>query len=343
VTCVTTDWKRGAEEQESIIAGAYRSDYTYPSTRYTTARELPSDMKAVDEESIEASHKHTPLSWMLMLTQVSVGVSLLEFCTRVTSPGLANSVGIPMLTLAVALGLAGLITSIFHLGSPFGAWRVFLGLKTSWLSREVVLFGAWMPLLKGYLALVLTQQYQSMLPSWIPAVEDWMIMGAGVSAILLGLVSVYCSIMVYVDTKRAFWSFSKTTGKFAGSVLIGGGTSLLVISSLVTEAVPAWVWLVAIGGWLIKATVEAVSLLPAKQERWSTHKKSALIQLRTLRKTLLSRWSLFALCILLGCVSGVHISLGVFSLVCLILGEYLERQIFFQAVETLKMPGNLKR
>ena len=119
--------------------------------------------------------------------------------------------------------------------------------------------------------------------------------------------------------------------------------SLLVVASLLTDSFPAWVWLAAVAGWLLKAVVELTSLMPARNSQWSTHKKSALIQLKTLRTTLLSRWGLFALCVLLACVSGVHFVVGIFCITCLIIGEYLERQIFFQAVETLKMPGNLKR
>ena len=44
--------------------------------------------------------------------------------------------------VSLALGLLALGASILHLGRPRYAFRVFLGLRTSWLSREILLFAA---------------------------------------------------------------------------------------------------------------------------------------------------------------------------------------------------------
>ena len=55
---------------------------------------------------------------------------------------LSNSVTY-YVTLSAALGALGLAASVFHLGQPLRAWRIFLGWRKSWLSREALVFGAW--------------------------------------------------------------------------------------------------------------------------------------------------------------------------------------------------------
>ncbi len=329
-----------AQSGGQVIAGAYRSDYTKPATRYHSKSERSSDMVAADRESLEASHKHTPLSLMLMFTQVSVGLSLAEFTGRLISAEWMDGLSIPILVTAAVLGMIGLLASVFHLGSPLGAWRVFLGLRTSWLSREVVMFGIWMPMLQGYIALQLLQKYHSNLPEWIPMIDDLLLIASGCLAVGLGLLSVYCSVMVYVDTKRAFWAFPKTCTRFFGSLLVGGATGILLTSLVIYGEAPVMVWGISLATWLMKSLVELSSLKPAWKSEWSTGKKSALIQWRTLRGTLIARWFMLGLSLLLVTLStsGAIVAITAFS--CLIWGEYLARQMFFQAVETLKMPGN---
>ncbi len=43
---------------------------------------------------------------------------------------------------ALVFGLLALAASVFHLGRPQYAYRAVLGLRHSWLSREIVAFGA---------------------------------------------------------------------------------------------------------------------------------------------------------------------------------------------------------
>ena len=39
------------------------------------------------------------------------------------------------------MGLLGLIAAVGHLGRPLYAFRALIGLRTSWLSREILAFG----------------------------------------------------------------------------------------------------------------------------------------------------------------------------------------------------------
>ncbi len=327
--------RANAAKQTSIIAGAFRSDYTYPSTVYKSSRELSSSMVAADDRSLQPSHKHTPLSWMLILTQLSVGVSLADLISRFIAPVWSAPLQIPLSIIAVIFGLVGLASSVTHLGSPLGSWRVFLGLKTSWLSREIILFGMWMPLLMIYAGLTITPQFFQIPSTWITF--------SGVSAVILGLISVFCSIMVYVDTKRAFWSFWKTSFKFTGTLLLGGAFTLLAASLAFHQQSPSLLWIILAITVIWKSIAEATSILPAKDADWSMAKKSALIQITHLRSTLLLRWSMLALSFVGISLSYFSPALSVIAILALIIGEFFERQIFFQAVVTLKMPGSLQR
>ena len=77
---------------------------------------------------------HFPLVLMLLLTELSVGLY-----------GFSIFVGVRLslyLCLAGFVSMAiGLAASTSHLGRPLGAWRSFLGLRRSWLSREIFSIG----------------------------------------------------------------------------------------------------------------------------------------------------------------------------------------------------------
>ncbi len=339
----TDEIRQNAAKQSSIIAGAFRSDYTFPSTVYTSSRELSGTMTAADEHSLKPSHKHTPLSWMLILTQLSVGVSVADFLARLIAPEWSSVLQLPLVIAAVIFGLVGLNSSVFHLGSPGGAWRVFLGLKTSWLSREIILFGMWMPALLAYAGLTIISQNDFNLPAWLPQIKDSWIMLAGVSVVGLGIISVFCSIMVYVDTHRAFWSLGKTTLKFTGTLFLGGATTLLLSSLAFQNETPVVLWILFVTALLWKILSETISLFSAKQADWSMAKKSALIQLHSLRPTLLLRWSMMTLALIAVFLTIYSPLFSVIAILAMLTGEFLERQIYFQAVVTLKMPGNLER
>lgn len=327
--------RANAAKQTSIIAGAFRSDYTYPSTVYTSSRELSSTMVAADERSLQPSHKHTPLSWMLILTQLSVGVSLADLLSRWIAPEWSAPLQIPLSIIAVIFGLVGLVSSVTHLGSPLGSWRVFLGLKTSWLSREIILFGMWMPLLLSYAGLTIASQSIQIPSNWIAL--------SGCTSVILGLISVFCSIMVYVDTKRAFWTIGKTGFKFTGTLLLGGAFTLLASALAFHQQAPSSLWMILTIAVIWKSIAEATSLLPARDANWSMAKKSAMIQITHLRSTLLLRWGMLALSLICISLSYFSPTLSIIAILTLLLGEFFERQIFFQAVVTLKMPGSLQR
>lgn len=334
---------QNAKQQKSIIPGAFRSDYTLPSSVYSSKRELSNSMTPADEHSIQPSHKHTPLSWMLALTQLSVGISTAALLARIMFPEWSLPLQIPLTILAVIFGLTGLISSTLHLGSPLGSWRVFIGLKTSWLSREIILFGMWMPALLAFTALTIASHNAEKLPTWLPTIKNSWITLSGIASAILGSISIFCSIMVYVDTKREFWSLGKTTSKFTGTLLLGGATALLTTSLVFHSETPETLWVFLALSVLFKITADTISLTAAKHTTWSMSKKSALIQLHSLRPTLTLRWIMMAISITSILLTTYSPLFAISAILTMLIGEFLQRQIFFQAVITLKMPGNLER
>jgi len=350
IKLVSQEEVRNTTEEGSIIPGAYDSNYTRPSTTYVSSRNIETSSEAADEYSLEASHNHVPLVWMLMLTQVAVGVSLADLIARFISPAWYAEAGPWMLALATVLGGVGLVSSIFHLGSPLGAWRIFLGLKTSWLSREAVLFGLWKPLLIASAALAWFPTMQETFGKSTPILHHEQVTSIASTALIpvclgsvfFGLISVYCSVMVYADTHRDYWRLDRTLTRFGLTTLLGGSAALCMIPSLQANHSSA-TCMIFILCLLAKSVFEVSQLKASKNKEWSYAKKSALIKLITLKSLTLRRGVFLALGLVFGLMSTFHPVFAVFSFISILIGEWLERSLFFQAVVTLKMPGGFKK
>ncbi len=79
-----------------------------------------------------------------LLTQAAAGTCgvLLALELRAERAGTSSAldtVALPLLAAALLAALLGLGASFLHLGSPRNAWRALRNVRTSWLSREVLL------------------------------------------------------------------------------------------------------------------------------------------------------------------------------------------------------------
>src|SRR5690606_1451094 len=87
-----------------------------------------------------------PLVVLLVLTQLAIGgfltiqaLQMLSSAFAISSDSLLRPIA---LSTAFAVLQAGLGASILHLGRPLYAFRAVLGWRTSWMSREIIVFGA---------------------------------------------------------------------------------------------------------------------------------------------------------------------------------------------------------
>src|SRR5579872_2372507 len=130
-------------ETGAFLPGAPDPQYTQPTTHYKTNRVFPRNTLPADYYSVQPEHAHWPLVAMLVLTQLSVGAFLVDLLAELffNGSGLGAVRGVHA-GGALLFGLLALGASTLHLGRPHLAFRAVIGLATSWLSREILAFGA---------------------------------------------------------------------------------------------------------------------------------------------------------------------------------------------------------
>lgn len=319
-----------------LVPGAADSGYTKPTTRYLRQTPLPAGLETPPARSIRREHAHLPLVAMLCLTQWSLGCFVVFLIQNLRTGGSASASS--ELTAASSLTVTGVFTllagigaSLFHLGRPFQAWKAFLGFRTSWLSREIVMFGVYASACLVWNVWFLWAALSGVSPPLITLVLT--------TLVVLGGVAVYCSIMVYVDTRRAFWRWALTAPKFAGTALLlglGAGFLFCDRDAVITTG------LMTVS--LLKLVFEAGFLLiHARSADRSPNKRSASVMLRACSRTLIWRFIFGVLggvvipVLALGATVPLNVKLVAFCL-CLS-GEILERVLFFEAVVPDRMPG----
>lgn len=285
-----------ATEPGQWLHAAPDPSYTKPTTRYVSKNPLPANLRAADADTLRPQHAHYALVALLVLTQLGLGL-LISSQLWTLDPGL------PL--LALSLFTAGLIASVAHLGQPFRAWRIFLGLRRSWLSREAVLLGTAFPLF-------LTASISEWIVPYVPSVLRPLISALSPAAILIAAAGVFCSAMIYTDTRRHFWRLSQTLGRMAGTVLI---------AALAFTNPPL-------------AALALAAKLALELVTFTDGSVSARLQQSPLRRLWGSRLILALITTTL--LLSDHAAVGFFFL---LIGELLERTLFFKAVDSPKMPG----
>jgi Fe-S-cluster-containing dehydrogenase component/DMSO reductase anchor subunit len=230
--------RAGVATGSRMIPGAYVSSYTKPTTLYISDKKIPSDAHAVDRHSLHLEHAHWPLLIMLVFSQCAVGLSV-TLALIPTSSDLFPSLALPISVLSFGLLNIGLVAAVFHLGRPLGAWRFFLGLRTSWMSREILTFSLYAGASSTVVALLLSQNpmIQQRIPVSIaslisklplPLITEGAILGSA----LLGVLAVFTSAMIYIDTHRSLWRPSQTLPRFYGATLGLGFSAAAWISTM---------------------------------------------------------------------------------------------------------------
>jgi len=311
-----------------LVPGVFDSSYTRPSTIYLAKNGLGGNLEAADARQLEPVEAHFPLVVMLVLTQMAVGMFVLDWLAGFVSAAYAGSVlkRSFFVTGALLVGSIGLGVSLMHLGRPLQAWRAFLGWRKSWLSREIIAFNLLFTLAGFYVLL-----------HWLPLVPAVVKSTLGFGVAAAGALAVLTSVMVYVDTRRSFWSFPRTAGRFVGTVLVFAPVAMLAVLPAWSLAVFCTVVL------LVKLALEGKGILAVMKGGWNITKRSAMVQAGPLRPLLVTR-VVCALAGIIACLcaaaSGV-VPMALLATIFVAVGELAERALFFQAVDTPKMPGGV--
>ncbi len=328
----------------SFLTGAPNPDYTIPTTRFRSNRGSSEKLVPADLYAVQPEHAHWALVIMLVLTQLSVGAFCVEWL--LAAFGLQDGSSPVPPFFALACGLIAIAASTMHLGRPQYAFRAIIGLRHSWLSREILAFGVFAGLASAYAAAIslraeFFQQYPTLR----------VLLGGGVA--VSGLAGVFCSAMIYHVVRRPFWHLTRSLPKFiltsivlgslAAAVSIGiayGTAGLGQIQSLMAIA--------AVAG-LFKLFFDGFEFGPLRDHEYTARRRSAILMCGPLRQITIQRYiagfiGTVALPLVITTASPAIAPMLFLSVVTLALGcvaELSERYLFFTAVVRQKMPGGL--
>jgi Fe-S-cluster-containing dehydrogenase component/DMSO reductase anchor subunit len=342
-----------AEAREGVfLPGTPDPAYTQPTTRYHSRRKLPGDLEPADAHSLRPGHPHLALVAMLVLTQLSVGAFCVESMLRAIFPvNLMMQIAAAHSLVALGVGLLALGTSVLHLGRPLAAWKAVIGLRTSWLSREIVAFGVF-----ALLAIFEAGR------SWLGGIHAGQSRLAGVVVALSGLLGVFCSVMIYHDTQRVSWRGLPVALKFYGTTAVLGSATTLFVTTLQGLLSPslaaqgAYQELTVFLSQLLIATnlgklgSEVIVFRHLRSDRASSLRQTVLLLTGELAEITTARF-------LVGLVGGVLLpvalvvqrpeaglaTLGVtvWIFVFVAAAELLERYLFSRSAAAARMPGGI--
>jgi Fe-S-cluster-containing dehydrogenase component/DMSO reductase anchor subunit len=321
---------------DAFLPGTPSPTITVPTTVYRTAQPPPRNLLPADFYSVTPSHNHAPLVVMLVLTQLSVGAFVTDaVISRLLSDAVHAALQPVHALVALSVGLAALAASVFHLGRPLYAFRAVLGLRTSWMSREIIAFGLFAKLAIGYAAICLT----GIGPPELRDALGWTVAG-------IGVVGVACSVLIYHATRKAWWTAPRTGFRFfMTTAVLGLATTIVTMSAAHPddELLPLMSQLVILAS-VLKMLGELLAFVHLRDRRYTEMKRSAILMKNDLRHWSFGRFLALGGGILFAAANAhaPSVMLAIPSLALLLLGELLERTLFFAAATAPGMPKGVR-
>jgi DMSO reductase anchor subunit len=354
-------------EAAVFLPAAPDPQITLPTTTYTSRRPFPRNLLPADYFRVNPQHAHWPLVVMLVLTQLSAGAFGVGLAFETLMGGDAEPLLRPLhAASALGFGLLALGASLFHLGRPRYAFRAALGLRHSWLSREIVAFGLFAAAASVYAAAVLVVHLRGLEAAGGAVVAPW-IDRLGWVVATTGAAGVFCSVMIYVFTKRECWSFTRVAVRFALTAALLGvaGAWLSILMATAVRPTPQLTSLVAEHGPTLCRTLIVIASAKLAWEvaifrhlllsRMTPLRRSALLLSGELSNVTTARFALGLLggvvmpaMLLSGAATASGAGIAQFAtmtgllFVANLAGELLERYLFFTACAAPRMPGGIR-
>jgi Fe-S-cluster-containing dehydrogenase component/DMSO reductase anchor subunit len=330
--------------REDAEATAFRKEFlpdspdprqTIPTTTFVSRDAALGALRAADSLCDRPQHVPQSLVTMLCLTQAAVGLLVVDECLAQWA-GAAWSLQARTYAglVAAIIGIVGVQCAMLHLGRPTLAVKAWLGWRTSWLSREVIVFGSWMGAATTYAAALL-----GFIPVGLAAPARY-------AAIAVGVAGVYCSLMLYAATGRTWWSPARGAVRFFGTALVLGlfgaaflathvgfefASRLIVAAAVVTIAKTAWE--LAVLNHYFAAEPQALR----RTARLLAGELRFVIDLRSAAACVA-----VALAYLVVALPGQAPLWASLALGAAVVGEVIERMLFFAAVVPARMPGGIQ-
>jgi Fe-S-cluster-containing dehydrogenase component/DMSO reductase anchor subunit len=341
-----------ATPESALLPGTFTSSYTKPTTLYTTSKKMPADTHPADAYRLHLEHAHWPLLIMLVLSQGAVGLFLGLALSCLFFPAFYAATGLPIAATGFAILNVGLVAAVFHLGRPLGAWRFFLGLRTSWMSREILAFSIFAAVASGALLVISLQSpfvLRLLPPPLLPLISmlplPLMAIGVTLTASVFGLVAVFTSAMIYIDTHRPFWKASLTLNRFYGATLTLGASLTALAAALLNlpkalDTAIVCTLIFQTFSFLFEMSRHADALNDSEDANHMT----ALTQHQLLPWIVPARalsfivTSLLLIAVLTGSIPPVYTALAV---ILIFIGQTVERFAFFTTVRAPHMPRGI--
>lgn len=349
---------RTRSEANDFLPDSPDARLTLPTTRFKSRETLSADLHAGNRADPKPAHAHWPLVLMLVLTQMSLGMVAIGHVLIAWLGWLPADPGRALVNgSAAVIGLVGANLAVLHLGRPQIAYRAWLGWRTSWLSREVLAFGVYVPVLLLSAGISLWPQ------SAIGGLLQPLLTAASIFA---GAAAVYCSAMIYVATRRPWWNARRTLARFVLTVFLTGNSACTAIAALTVShsehvlydyrfvfasmapamVVVAWrIWAEArfiqsAGNDPEEAIRGTIHLLADRPLRYVVRKKRSWAIAAAFGLPLLAFW------LLVSCPdsSAMRITVGGICLArvgFVLAAELAERYLFFAASVPPRMPGGI--
>ena len=281
-------------------------------TRVTMRDDMVPSIGRVDTQRIEMEHPHWPLVFMLVLTQLSAGAFVALWLLDALGSGTKL-----WLSALASLGIAGvsLAASPLHLGRPIYAHRAMRGLRTSWLSREVLALSAFAAVASVFAGML-----------WFDLPNR---PGVGLLTALCAAVGVMSSARIYMVRARPAWFSNYTLAEFYSTGLLLGP---MFVGAMGVAASAPWVLWAGVAGAGAQLLTQTLKLLWLLQSEEFEMRASALLLSGRLRQALLGRLGILV-------IAGIAIPLSfdstwarVLALALALAGEWLGRWLFFVSV-----------
>jgi DMSO reductase iron-sulfur subunit len=324
----------GAIKVERVNVAAWRADpagadapglppaaITLSTTRIELPASVPVASLVASDQRVRPAHPHWPLIALTLLTQLALGSVIASVIAELA--GAASRAGA---VVAAATGTLALGASLFHLGRPIQAWRALRNLRTSWLSREVALFGVFSLLTLGYAG------------AWLAGEPA---LGIGLVAMAVGGAGVYASGRLYLVPARPVWNSPRTLVAFFATA---AATGPLVVALAVADGRP---FLLLLGGagsiaqlLAYRSLIERVATRGEREYRGTARLLFERFRVLFFGRVALACLSCALIAVALAAPSAVVL---VAALTSALVGELIGRYLFYVTVTPMASAGSFFR
>lgn len=151
------------------------------------------------------------------LSQLAIGAFVAFFFLDTLKKAVSKKTSFIALMTILAVSVVAVIVSVFHLGHPLNAYRAILNFGQSWLTREIVFFPAFILFVCMYAFFAKTESMKKTI-GWI--------------SVVLGIITIFCTAMIYTIPAMPAWDNATTTIAFYVTALLAGPVLIQVLVSV---------------------------------------------------------------------------------------------------------------